>query len=1501
MSSASSHLERLLPSLHELLSAHPLEACAPSSAAPPRRSSTGLYREGSDGSCHNDATRPSANATSSLGCDPPWAALAIIEESYARWRQCITVWRKAIGNDSVFLTLLLHTGCLWCPNYAALHRVKRGLSTRGEQQRQSARTVPAANEKVSAGAGKAAAEGEQGRNVLLSRVNSLANAPFSTAVRRRGKRGSRVVAEAAAHSVYALAAAAEAHAEMAAACPASLWALHVLHFLRVEEVCSVSFASSSSSSSSAQKSGGQGDAVEPSPAPSSCVSSSPHSDSGDSSEGELTIARNNAGPSCSGSHRSQSSTESDRVGGDRTSDAEEVCVMRGRTPGAGRGGRGRRSQAGGGQRGIKRPRGKGRGERHRAASTNGRGKKPRLHSREGAREAHSSLNAPERQWVASSSLLPKLPHKESNGGGGAKHLGSTLAAVLSALQQQEQQRASAHRRDELVGDGAKNEGEERRRDSEGGLGRRSAAHHCGTGTLHTASATAEEKHALLLRAIITLVSEEEPLVQRVATALVNEWVDFMSVEASASPSCDTAVFSGGGGAGRGTVGSARAPSYAGADTPEQALRRRRMCDARHYWLSCLLKMVAYLDGVHSALREENAHIGAVLARQGIAPQDAEDIFTKSLPAIFNCALVEEVLRSAAAALPASQPFALTAWAAPPSLACTHATPTVRLWMPPPVLLLPFHLIGRGSAFGVWVPASAASVGCPPALPAARTPARAQGRFVPCVVESHGLYLSAEPHVDGAAQRPSAKAQDAEHCRLGFVVRCARSESLLESRHLASLDHLLPILHAPSVASQLTADGDRRLDQPHAQPSLRWWSCLLNETAGCPRMDLYVARTLFMLPIPAQSTLDGTTKHTGCAERVNADANACAVTADEAHYVGTRTKSTPGALKPPSVTVGIGRRPRGGFRRRPTMSAEEQAVRHEHPLLYHAMRAHLRAERSAFKAGSGDSQNGYGELLLLYGHPCGEEVTALRHMGFTVRTGSHHSLGRSTGPSSVSSVTGLGSDGGGGSGRLTLARDALGTTLEGMYLIARRVLGLQGLFVSSTPAPTTPAADTGVETRVRGTGGPSVAGSAALGGGGPCMSAKGSTCPNAAAVRISPETEREALGTVAATLALTCLVLAHNLLDDLLEQPFLVLWTTELASFTLDVSLLMPRPLSGLLKADGLAMALLLQPAQSLLLVVGLAATLVTREAHMAAASTRGGRGRGNCGTPSASKSGAPQWYPWWSAFRAAVLRDTELPSCLYSGVWPILESAEDTLAACLAEARRDASGERHTSDGKRGRPSLVAGSSSREEGMPAGAPVPSPSRGGRRGGAGGGRRVLSLAGPSFSAAAGLPSVTNVRGTSSSTRSNANPCRSSIDQAAPHGRRLLLTASPADSVVSCGAGSVVPKSDPYVPRRLCGDAVLCQDDGIRSASTEMDAPHAAARGLLFAQGVSVMPGNEMALLASSSAHTSTAPPASRMFSLSLTRAALLPQLTTVVASALWASLEAEEMHWPAEAA
>ncbi|KAK7197634.1 hypothetical protein NESM_000714500 [Novymonas esmeraldas] len=1228
-----------------------------------------------------------------LSADPPLSqkrcgtspAAYDVAESCACWRRCIDVWRTVVGNDCLYLAILLHAGCLWCPNYAALDGARRNIAARRhhqqqQQQQRGRRDVARAAAPTDTACAPGPGDGVGSRKEESAPAEQL---PVSSSVsatpplKRRGKRGGRGTMDAAAQqAVVALAAAADAHAELADACPSSLWALHVLHFLRVEEV----FAATSSASS-----------------PSS---------SAEDSNAQSEVSSSSGGSTSGGS----SGSDAEHSGEDGSSGDDQPVS------------------------GAARQRGGRRARRSRNAARDTAGA-PRKHYRPdagtGARDA-----APGPQWMASSSLLPAVAASE-RGGSWDKRLGGTMAAVLAHLQQQQQQ--------------------QQQQDGEGG----DALH----GGPASRRATAQERHSLLLCATVTVVSEEEPLVQQVAATLVEEWLRLVA----APPPLPTAA-------------SSCADQH-----------RRRMCEARHYWMSCLLKMAAYLDGVHSALREENAHIAAVLARQGIAAADAEDIVVKSLPAILHCALVEEALLSAAAA-PAA----------------------VRLWMPPAVLLLPFHLLGRGSVLGIRVPSAT------DADAATRTAARAPARFVACEVECSGIHLGAEPR--------EAPGRDC----LGFGVRCVEPELLLEPRHADALERLLPAIAAAAATSNGAADVRR--DHPwEGRSRSRWWSCTQSETAGSPLVDLYAPRTLLMLPIPTQGSSDS------AADAHGADAGDGGGSAQPG---GVRTRHTPSAL---SAADAAARASWRGPGRRAAQSAEEEVeVRRRHPRLYHAMYPHLRAARAAAAVRAGGDGSGP-LLLLLCGSPRGGEAAALRQMGFTVRSGNHHGLSRS---------------GGGTAGRLTLARDALGTTLEGMHLTARRVLSLHGLFTSTASnaaAAGPPPARPGSTSADGGVGKGKGAAAAAAAPARVAAAATGAAAAAAATVTVTPEVESVALGTVAATLALTCLLLVHSLLDELLAQPSLVLWTVELASFVLDVSLLLPRPVPRLLRADGLALALLPQPAQSLLPLVGLAATLVMREAHVDAAPGGAVRDRSR-------GAGAHAWHPWWSAFRAAVLRDAELPSCLHSGVWAVVAGAEAAVAAAAATTRWDAS-----------RPSCRTTTDTSTTAATAGAGA-APGRGGRRRTAGGGERVLTLA------TAVAPCATSAAGPTAAPHRMALVDRES--DTAPHHSTAAVTVADVDG----GADGERWR----VPQRLCGLAVLFREE----EQKEEDAAAAARwRCACLAERVRVVSGADVVALHAVVQHGRTASHPSRVLALQQTRAARLPpRLTSAAASALWESLEVEEMGW-----
>lgn len=1361
--SGSANLERLLPTLFEFLSG---EA--------PGHASEGSSSSGS-----------SAYLTRHAGerAPPSQACLA----SYKRWRRCIGVWRKVIGNDSLLLTLLLHAGCLWTPDYAALHRARREIAARAQRPRRdgTARHVGAESDALHAD-GTSAREADASlmewvAATTTATTGALAGPVPQPAVRRRGRRGVNNAAEAAAQSAAALAAAAELHAALAAACPASVWALHVLHFLRVEEVYAVPTA--------------PGDGAHGADA--ALASSHASTSRGTrSSDDDASSSSSNASATDTDSADSASSISDDK-GGDGTS-------------AGGRGG-GRRGSGGAGSgRGAKRARTAVR--RRGLAHDDVRGSRTqrKRHRAQDSDDDATAASPPSsaRQWSASSALLLGVSGGEKSWTSPAAR--SAVPGVL--LERELHRRRTAHT---LSSHNCE--------DPSDGAGSDAALR-------AEATVSAERTHDLLQRALVSLVSEEEPLVQRVASALVDEWLRLMSAEpqpahyAGKDMKEQTDVKEEEKGS------SAAAPlsrATGGPLSSDEAAAELgdAVREARDYWLSCALKLVAYLDGVHSALREENSHIAAVLARQGIVPHHAEDIFSKSIPAIFNCVLVEETLSSAAAATHATPLPALAATAPPP----------LQLRMPPPVLLLPFHLLAQGSQLGVWVPASSGA-------PCTRSGARALGDFTACTVESYGLHCSTGQHASASKARRQGR-------RLGFAVRCAEPEARLDASTVAALDLALPREAAAEAASESSP--------------VRWWACTLPRTCGVARVDLYVARTLVMLPIPAQSTL-GSAAAAHPTRAAAGASNGSSETAPTAAAAATRTSAPQaggaGASPATGAAAEDGRRGRGRVARRRT--AEEVQVRRRQPLLYHAMHPHLRAPSLNSGAASTAAVPAVGaaaELVLLYGIARGEEASLLRQIGFTVRTGSHHGLGRSGG---TAGGAGLGSSarraspnasgagaapaGVGFNGRLTMARDALGTTLEGLYLVARRVLALQGLF-ASPPAVATAA------TRSEGTGkGPRDARDPGRAAG---FSAKGTAARADVghgglagdAAHVSALAECEALGTAAATLVLSCLVLSHSLVDELLEQPSLVLWSAELASFVLDVSLLLPRPVPRLMKADGIALALLLQPAQSLLLLVGLAATLVTREAHLDASSSRAGAaGRGRA--PGAGGGALPAeetWHPWWSIFRAAVLRDAELPSRLYPGVWAIAENAEAALAAVAAHAS------------SAGRPLGCNGGA----GGALASPASASGRGGRRGlaAAGGARRVLSLAPP----AAAAPAAGGPR---------------------PY-RRLHVGA--AVSTLSAAAAASTPSYDGRsaetggeVPRCLCGPAVVRHG--------EAGAPEVPAG---VGEWLRVVPGTDVALL---EAHTVPRP--LRLLS-HTTLTASMPRLTSAVASALWLALEAEGMRWP----
>lgn len=1639
---ANTKVERLLPSLYAFLSADPsLSSTVATAAASSTLNATAAHHP-------NSAFARNAH-------DGVFSA-QVLADSYARWRRCILVWRRVVGNDALFLTLLLHAGCLWSPDYAAIHAARHTLA---KTSAQVTTQNDANNDNNEHGASSSCSTTQQQQQQLADGGTSSS--------KRRGKRGFQPAAELAAHAARTAAvqaAAAEAHQRLMNACPASMWALHVLHFLCVEEIYTIPSSPGLDSNVAARRaagarkqdedSGGSGGDDDDDDDVNSKDSASAAGEDSENGAGTSSDSSGDDTSSDGGSNNSGSSVTIHRSSGGQRKMRKRKRVPTHRTKNTADESAKRSSQRSSGRKRVK-------FEDETTAAFS-----PSLPASPTSTTTAAAGAAP-RQLAASSALLPRMSTKYRSS---KKELEHNLEFSLAALRQEQ----------------AAREGDPSWQ-TRGGSPRDEDRHRSPTTVFPTQDAPASpakqslssaRAHASLLRATVSLVSEEEPLVQEVAAALVEDWLElltpthttrFLSAMSTGSP--PAAALDGA------NAGNMKSLFSSDHETTYQQQQR----EARHYWLSCLLKLVAFLDGVHSALREENPHLSAVMARQGITPQASEDIFTKSLPAIFNCVLVEEVLPP----LSSSSSFSLTSPYA-----------ATRLWMPPPVLLLPFHLLARGSRFGVWVPAagapgearaasanaSAASLDDAAAVATAAaassaSAARVQGRYLSFMVDSYGLQLETrtrspwqEEHRDTVTKSmehddasplspPSPKAEprmdksssgdDFTCSRLIFGLRSTEPEVLLDERCRPWVHALLPTRNSQRTCGDSKASGssssssssahnassaaftagaaERDARDGDAQAPLRVWRCTDAATAGCPRMELYVARTLLMLPIPAQSALDSTSADPPSADYAtraasnnsNNNGKAAGTTAVPEKTTLVDGKSAgPTQLERPRRRV-VGAR---GHYGRAALSPDEAAVRRRHPQLFRALQPLLTSGnsrratspqlKSRFSDGGGlssssSSSGGGGEstqLVLLYGVARGQEATALRHMGFTVRTGTHHGLGRSGGPAGGSaaaddsadqedahasamaspsystslptdgrnssgcrSTSGRGGGSKGGSGRLTLARDALGTTLEGLYLMARRILALKGLYATAGVAASSTSSGTNNSGEGRGKGtlhytsSTSVAaatkdergrrpggkgGDSQRYGKGAVAGAEGEQAMGTerrcvvgqdtrSVAIVTPVQEREALGTVAATLVLTAILLSHQLMDELLEQSTVVLWTTELASYVLDVSLWLSRPVPRLMHADGFALALLPRPAQSLLLMVGLVATLVTREVqHADVKGSRPGAPTSPSHAPAAAATSQP-WHPWWTVFRGSVLRDATLPSCLYSGVWALVAKAEEAVALAAAQARRASSAHLHTRASRknervdeaegdhRGRDAGVkaegesGGGTAREMVADASSAPPSSlvvsthdrsasttSGGGRLGGRERGKRLLHV--PESSKSSGNDAETRPNQRASLTvgavpggESGRNSLRDSAhpppQQQQQHRHHLRLFPTSSASPPACA------------PRWMCGPAVLDQASWTGNAASCNPAPPFAC-----SQWLRVVSGEELFFLLETQQQQQQ-----RQQQQPVVDAALIEKVgpgrspaawrapyrvpetrsSTAAASALWLSLEATCLQWP----
>lgn len=956
-------------------------------------------------------------------------APSLLHHSYHRWRRCLDVIRRVLGNDALFLALLLHAGCLWGPNYPILHQRRRELLW-------SAYSEEPHLHSSSPSTGKTGAP------------------PSRPSFRRATGEG-----QSAVHRV---------HLGLNAERPASTWALHVLHFLRVEELYEAPEMSGS-------------------PADSLAVSSAASSTDGEGSDEEAR-------------ERGDGEPAGERRGGRRRSTTAAVEPV---------GGSAHRGRDGGV---LTDEADMHRRKRRRAAEEVAEDR--RLHQHH-----HQDLTSPP---LLSASLLPVWPDR-------------TTAEVLQVRERRTWAASSGllptlHGQKRRAG---------ARRKEEGGAGAGSSVDVMASyaASLGAGTALSPLQCLALAKATVTLTDEEEPLVQHIATSLVQEWFDLVQFRESPA-------------------------ECTGSD--EGGCRHAALLHARHYLFSCAIKLIAYVDGAHSALYEENIHIAAVIARQALSPSDVAEILTKSLPSILQCFLVEEVASTSLGGRSATG---------------TLAPPPLPLSMPPAIFLIPFHIMGQHTQLHALLPPSVSSTASP-----------LNGR------------ASSKNH---ASDRRDA-----------FAAWTMQSSGVVgaESSKKASLPFALSIIAerrstgpAPgrSTAMQLSLCGGCVGDD--GDSDTQCFDCRY------ARIDTFVPRMLLMKPIPARSSREGE-KDGSSGKRVS----------------------------------NITRWRQGRQRRRASDGAD---ARHQHPLLYSALQRFI---------SDGSAADDVNALVLLYGSPQGAAVVALRDLQVVVRSGGD-------GGADGSRSGGSGSGGGGGvHARRSFIRDALGTMLEGLFLMGRRAVAMRGLYAQ--PSSAGAAASKGEapswtteqqlhakdeeEIRRRAVGGAVVREDS-----GDVASAL--PTPRRGVAFRSAEEELEALAEVATTLGLQALLLCDNLDRELLEQQSTALWTTELSSFICDMALVLSRPLPRRLLAAGLSLCLLPQLPQSMLICVGFASALLARELANLTDGT----------TQEKGSRGAVQHYPWWSTFRALVLKDSTLPSCLYPGVWPIVEKAEATVAAATARAR----------------------------------------------------------------------------------------------------------------------------------------------------------------------------------------------------------------------------------------
>lgn len=306
------------------------------------------------------------------------------------------------------------------------------------------------------------------------------------------------------------------------------------------------------------------------------------------------------------------------------------------------------------------------------------------------------------------------------------------------------------------------------------------------------ASTTPEEVLQLLQGCVTVTDSDEPLIQRVASSLVDAWFELVSP----TPDDD---------------GSCHAP--------------------RAYFFASALKFAAYVDGTHSVLLDENPHLQALLARQAVPPAAAAEIFQATVPSILMCLLAQEVCANG---LP--QPLRMP----PPTyLLPWHALgrdSRVAVWLPAaaPASVPPPPPRSRGRPSAAAVAAAAVTSASP-----------MRGEYLACEVLSEGLQFSSPKGLwMDVAWLDEDTAASTLRAAINDLMPAVPRDTHRDDRHGGGS-------HRPTGPSPGQSSSPALPREPVVR---RHWSAQVQQLLGHMRVDVIAPRTLAMRPIPAKVDL-----------------------------------------------------------------------------------------------------------------------------------------------------------------------------------------------------------------------------------------------------------------------------------------------------------------------------------------------------------------------------------------------------------------------------------------------------------------------------------------------------------------------------------------------------------------------------------------------------------------------------------------------------------------------